>query len=107
MFGPYVPEIPEEAELSSWGIGRLQMKSDQGYHAGHKYYYPLKDVNTIDELKQYPFPDYSESGYFRGLEEQIRQAKDKQFTVIGQMSQTILETAISPSPAVTSLTIAR
>jgi uroporphyrinogen decarboxylase len=56
-------------------------------------FHPLANVNTVRELERYPFPDLATSGADGGLEHKVRQFQEDGYTVLGQMSQTILETA--------------
>ena len=93
LFKPYFNELPNDVEFSCWGIGRKAQKTQEGWHAGYEMFHPLENVNTIDELKAFPFPDISTSGADNGLEEKVQDLKNQGFTVVGQMSQTILETA--------------
>jgi uroporphyrinogen decarboxylase len=56
-------------------------------------FHPLAGVSTIQGLKQYPFPELAASGADEGLEGAVRQFQEDGYTVLGQMSQTVLETA--------------
>ena len=92
-FRDYLPGLPAEARLSEWGVGSVDLKTAEGYHAGHFDYRPLVEVNTTAELAAFPFPDMTEAWRHEGLEEQVRAAKAQGYVVVGQMSQTVLETA--------------
>ena len=92
-FGPYLPGLPEEATISDWGVGKIPLKSVEGYYAGKKTFHPLARVDTVKELERYPFPDMAESRRHKHLNDEARTAKAQAYTVVGQMSQTILETA--------------
>lgn len=92
-FIPYLPGLPEEAEVTPFGVGGVPLRSVDGYVAGKKLYHPLANVNTVQELEAFPFPDVTAGGAHAHLEDAVLAAKDKGFTVIGQMSQTVLETA--------------
>ena len=50
VFGAYLPDLPPDAELSCWGVGRIALTSAEGYHAGHKYWHPLAGVDTVSGL---------------------------------------------------------
>lgn len=93
QLAPYLPDLPEEALLSDWGVGQVAVKSVEGYHAGHRTFHPLAHVDTVKELERFPFPDMTAPERHQHLEKEIRAAKTQEFTVVGQMSQTILETA--------------
>lgn len=94
-FAPYLPGLPEEAEVSPFGVGRVALSTAEGHGAGHKYWYPLGELNTVEELEGYPFPDVTAEECHAHLEEEVRAARREEFTVLGQMSQTVLETAYS------------
>ena len=92
-FRPYLTGLPDTAEVSYWGIGREAQKTQEGWHAGHRMFHPLAEVHSVEGLKGFPFPDIARSGADKGLEERVRRLKEDGYTVLGQMSQTILETA--------------
>ena len=94
-FLPYLPDLtePDRATFFVWGIAQVPLKSVEGYHAGHKTFHPLAAVDTVAGLERYPWPDFTEERRHGNLEEKIASAKDEGYTVIGQMSQTILETS--------------
>ncbi|HUV08407.1 MAG TPA: hypothetical protein VMX75_11800, partial [Spirochaetia bacterium] len=92
-FEPYFDQIPEDTEFSIWGVGRERKQTDAGWHAGYRMFHPLAHIDSIEELRRYPFPDIASSAADRGLEQKVKALKGRGYTVLGQMSQTILETA--------------
>jgi len=90
---PYLPDLPAGARVSAWGVGSLPLQSADGYSAGNRLFHPLADVNTLEELERFPFPDVTAPECHQHLPETVRAAKREEFTVVGQMSQTTLETA--------------
>lgn len=50
-------------------------------------------MDSIEELRSYPFPDFAASDTGSSFERGIDTLKDQGYTVLGQMSQTVLETA--------------
>jgi hypothetical protein len=54
---------------------------------------PLAGVNTVRDLERFPWPDVWDSKCHEHLAGETRKAKAEGYTVVGQMSQTILETA--------------
>jgi len=92
-YGSYLPGLPSEAAISEWGVGAIPLKTAEGYHAGHKTFHPLARIDSTAELERYPFPDFAEPWRHADFDERVRQAKDQGYVVIGQMSQTILETS--------------
>ena len=92
-FESYLPGLPEGAGLSDFGVGRVAQKSVEGFHAGHRMFHPLASVDTVSELERFPFPDMTAPWRHAHLADRVREAQTQGFAVIGQMSQTILETA--------------
>lgn len=90
---PYLPGLPDEANVTDWGIGETELFTAEGYVAGKKTWHPLAGVDTVRELDACPWPDMTDARRHAHLDEEVRLAKAQGFTVIGQMSQTILENA--------------
>ena len=88
---PYLPGLPEEAQVSDWGVGKVHLVTQEGYEAGWKTWCPLAGLNTVEELEEYPWPDFTDPRRHADLEERLKAAKNEGYTVIGQMSQTIVE----------------
>jgi len=87
----YLPGLPTGADVTDWGIGETELFTAEGYVAGKKTWHPLAGVNTVHELDAYPWPDMTDSRRHAHLDAEVKRAKEQGFTVIGQMSQTILE----------------
>ena len=92
-FRPYFAELPDDAVLSCWGIGQQAQKTAEGWHAGHRMFHPLANADTVEALRDFPFPEIAGSKADRELGQNVRTLKEQGYTVLGQMSQTILETA--------------
>lgn len=92
-FASYLGELPPGAEVSYWGYASVRQRTSEGYDAGSLYLHPLAEVNSVEELLSFPFPDIAASGADEGLDRRVRELKQDEYTVLGQMSQTILETA--------------
>ncbi len=87
----YLPELPDEAQITDWGVGQIPLYTAEGFDAGWKQWHPLAQVNTVQELEAYPWPDFTDPRRHGDLEERISAAKDDGYTVLGQNSMTILE----------------
>ena len=94
-FKPYLGDLPANVQVSCWGIGQQAQTTQAGWHAGHRMLHPLAEVDTIQGLERFPFPNLAASGVDQELEQKVRQLQEQDYTVLGQMSQTILETAYS------------
>lgn len=92
-FRPYFESLPEDVAFSCWGIGQQAQRTTEGWHAGHRMFHPLANITSIDELRDFPFPEIAGSRADQELEQKVRALKEQGYTVLGQMSQTILETA--------------
>lgn len=91
QFAHYLPDLPPEAEVSCWGVARIALQNAAGEHAGHKYWHPLARVDTVAGLEAYPWPEVvPDDGSLRA---QVSALQAQGFAVVGNASQTILETA--------------
>ncbi len=93
VFAGYLPDLPADAELSCWGIGRIALHNAAGHHAGHRYWHPLAQVDTVGGLDDYPWPDLSAVKSPEELRAEVAALHRRGFAVVGNLSQTILETA--------------
>jgi uroporphyrinogen decarboxylase len=93
IFRPFLGDIPVDAEISFWGYATSPLRTAEGYEAGNRIYHPLACIDTLEELKEFPFPDVIRSGADEGLEGKVAALKEGEYTVLGQMSATVLETA--------------
>lgn len=78
-------------------LGRWPVGAD---HAGQLArrapdFHPVAHVDTLQGLARYPFPNLAASDVDAGLEKKVRKLQADGYTVLGQMSQTILATAYS------------
>src|SRR3989338_1261135 len=92
-FDPHLRGCPSEAEVSWWGVGMIPLRAADGSHAGHKTFHPLAGIDTVAGLERYPFPNVTATWRHDGLEAAVRSAQAQQYSIVGQMSQTIIETA--------------
>jgi uroporphyrinogen decarboxylase len=90
-FAAYLPGLPEGALVDEFGVGRVPLSTADGYVAGHTYFNPLARINTLRDLGRYPFPDVTRPACHAHLDEAVKEARRREFTVVGQMSQTFLE----------------
>ncbi len=93
VFGDYLPELPPDAQVSCWGVGRIAVQSAGGHHAGHRYWHPLAAIDSVSALQEYPFPDLASVRAPEELRAEVEALQSDGFTVVGNASQTILETA--------------
>ncbi len=89
-FSSYHPEAPSNMAVSEWGVG---------YAAGdlHHYtrrYFPLTGVNTLQELKTFPFPtNIMDPENHAHLDEQVAALHEDGLAAAGFLQQTLFELA--------------
>lgn len=93
VFADYLSDLPPGADISCWGVGRIALQNAQGHNAGHQYYHPLAAVDTVEDLAAFPFPCADMCKTAAELHAEVDALHAAGFAVIGNLSQTILETA--------------
>ncbi len=75
-----------------WGVGYIPTTSkDPRYLHLVRYIFPIRNLKTIEELKEYPFSDYEASYRHRHLEEKVKKIHRKGLCVTAGMQMTIFE----------------
>jgi len=77
-FSSYTADFPEGARVDEWGIGWI--KTPSSLHFEH-ILHPLQKAETIDEIRNYPFPDLDAEYRYEGLSDRVNQLKEKGFAV--------------------------
>lgn len=79
-FSKYTADYPNEANIDEWGIGWFSTDT-----SGHfqRIVHPLKDVSSVNEIREYPFPDFDADYRYEGISEEVAQFKQQGFAVIG------------------------
>ena len=85
--------IPGNGIVSDWGFVDIPQRTDAGYHAGNKTLHTLADAASLADIESYPWPDMAEPDRHAHINDEVAEKKRDEFVVIGQMSQTFLETA--------------
>ncbi len=88
----FLPDLPPEAEVSCWGVGRIALQNARGDHAGHRYWHPLAQIDSVPGLDAYPWPPAAAKS-LDDLRAEVAALQAQGFAVVGNASQTILETA--------------
>lgn len=80
-------KLPDGLIVNEWGIGMRNhgLYDDFALH-------PLADVQTVEEIENYPFPDVNAPGRFRYAEETIKKF-GKEYGIIGDLECSIFETS--------------
>lgn len=93
LYAPYFPESlnMQGFTINSWGVGE-QLSVDSIYHFS-SVKSPLKDAETLNEIIDYPLPDYRNLECHRALESEIDRIHEAGLAVAGQPDLTLFETA--------------
>jgi len=75
--------------FNEWGTGFVV-----GSNPAFDYHIPpLTYISSVEELKEYPFPDFEASYRHEHLEEEVKKIKDKKLAVVAPLEMTIFEVA--------------
>ena len=85
----YFDGLPAEASIDSWGVARWGSSTGQSQAVVG----PLRNMETVEELEEYPFPDVGNEEFAAELPQQVAQLHCEGFAVQGSMSQTVFELA--------------
>jgi uroporphyrinogen decarboxylase len=90
-FQKYFSEkLPDNLVIDEWGIGG---KPGSQKHFLEYKYHPLADCKTPEEVYAYEWPDVDADYRFEGLVEKVKNFKERGYAVMGELYQTIYETA--------------
>jgi uroporphyrinogen decarboxylase len=78
-----------EMAWDEWGRGRIP--DPIGQYAA--YFYPLENIESVDDIIQYPWPDLDEPYRYADLFDQIEVIHSRGFAVSGGLQETIFEIA--------------
>ena len=75
-----------------WGVGYIPTASKNPQHAHlFGFVYPMRNLKTVEELKEYPFSDYETNYRHNHLEHQVKQIHKKELCATAMMPMTIFE----------------
>jgi len=80
---------PAGWEVGEWGVGSTPSDSFHFIHIEH----PMLGLETVEELKLYPFPDYSAPARWQHLKGEVDACHNRGLYVVGFMEWTIFEIA--------------
>jgi len=84
---PSTPWVDQE-----WGVGYIPTFSKDPKHAHLSgFVYPMRNLKTVQELKEYPFSDYEADYRHRFLEEEVKNIHQKDLCVTGALIPTVFE----------------
>jgi uroporphyrinogen decarboxylase len=80
---------PAGWEVGEWGVGSTSGNVLHFVHIEH----PMLHIDSVEDLKKYPFPDYSKPERWQHLKSEVAAYHEQGFFVIGFMEWTIFEIA--------------
>lgn len=83
----YSYELNDSTSIDTWGIGHEKTPTSMHMTQMH---HPLRDVETLERMKEYPFPDYA-NGEASHQPVQVKATHDKGLAAMGDMQCTIWE----------------
>jgi len=89
-FSRYLPEgLPSDTQVSEWGEANVP---GDFYHFT-TYLAPLASVNTVEELKAFPWPDVKADYRYEGIEDKVKSLREAGYFVIGHVGHSGWEKA--------------
>lgn len=85
----YQTPLAEGADIDEWGVGHE--KSPNSMHMT-RMRHPLEDMETIEEIMSYPYPDYAKADGSH-QKAQVESIKARDLIALGDMQMTIWECA--------------
>lgn len=87
-YSKYHPDKPSQLKIDQWGVGHLPAANcDSQYAHLSQFVYPMRNLKSIGELMEYPFPDLDAAYRFEGVDRQIAQIQQAGFAAtLGSLS---------------------
>ena len=84
----YLPDdLPEGTVIDEWGIANVPGSM---YHFT-KMVHPLRDAQTVDDIKNYPLPDFTREECWAEIETDVNTYHERGYAVGGSLEMTIFE----------------
>ena len=88
-FSRYHSELPPQAKINEWGIAYVP---GTFHHYMHRIG-PLRDMNRLDELRSFSFPDLMAKECHESLDGAVNQIHENGYAAAGFLQQTLFELA--------------
>jgi len=88
-FSRFHKDLPEGTKINEWGVAFVQGST----HHYTKRVAPLKNMNSLQELKAFPFPDPMEPEAHNDLVQKVELIHEDGFAAAGFLQQTLFELA--------------
>ena len=89
----YYDHLPENASPILWNPDWGIMGVTGSVAHFQKMLHPMANLQTIEEINDYPFPDFLEDYRWEGIPEKIQEFKDQDLVVVAFMEMTTFEIA--------------
>lgn len=92
-FSSYLGELPPDSNVNEWGVGEVR---GSGWSHFVDFVHPLRNVQTIEEIEEYPFPDVTADCRWRHLASEVTLWHERGYAVRGLppfYGGTVFETA--------------
>ncbi|NLM75125.1 MAG: hypothetical protein GX187_03415 [Clostridiaceae bacterium] len=92
-FTVFYEELPQDAQLLSWNPewGVMTVKGTVAHF--ERMFHPMEKFTTVEEIKNYPFPDFNEEYRWTGFKEKVDSLKENDLIAVAFMQMTIFEVA--------------
>lgn len=78
-FSSYLGELPLNVRIDEWGIACLP----GSLHHFKRMIHPLRDIERVEEIENYPFPRLCSDHIFSEYREKVKWFKEKGYTIVG------------------------
>ncbi len=85
----YHADLPPDAEIDEWGVARVH----GDFQHLTRQIHPLQNVQSVQEIIGYPFPDFTQPEAHRHLSAETAALHARHLAVVGELWVTIFETA--------------
>ncbi len=89
-FAKYFDEVADNATFDEWGVGAIPGSEE---HFLEYTYHPLAKCETAQDVYDYEWPDVDADYRFEGMAQKVKAYQDRGYAVVGELYQTIFETA--------------
>ena len=76
----YGDKLPSEVQFDDWGLAFVP---NTEYHKRFELY-PMQNLKTVKELREYPWPDFLEEYRHRHLEKEVERLHEEGYAVLGR-----------------------
>ena len=94
----YHEDTATDATIDDWGVGHLRHRDSPEYLMTEQIYHPLRDATEPRDIRRYPWPDMADPDRHAHIDGEVERSHTRGRPIIGQMSQTIVETAYGLRP---------